>query len=100
VADRSVRNAEGSVGINPAELWSWTDHAFTARLMDLMEETGKPLLAVAMSEHRGRRAKGTASQALFTAPTPERAVSTAASLVRYSIFREKRGGADSDPSAS
>jgi acyl-CoA synthetase (NDP forming) len=100
VAERSVRNAEGSVGINPAELWSWTDHAFTARLMDLMEETGKPLLAVAMSEHRGRRAKGTASQALFTAPTPERAVSTAASLVRYSIFREKRGGADSDPSAS
>ena len=29
VSDRAVSNPEGSVGINPAELWNWTDYAFT-----------------------------------------------------------------------
>ena len=86
VSDRAVSNPEGSVGINPAELWNWTDYAFTGHLRRLMQETGKPILAVSMSEHK-KRGAAVASQGLFTTPTPERAIATAATLARYADWR-------------
>ena len=98
VSDRSVTNPEGSVGIDPAELWNWTDYAFTGHLRRLMEETGKPILAVSMSEHKKPGMVHTAleprlsgavrvkRQGLFTTPTPERAIATAATMVRYASF--------------
>jgi len=87
VSDRSVSNPEGSVGINPGELWNWTDYAFTGHLRRLMEETGKPILAVSMSEHKKPGAARQESRGLFTTPTPERAIATAATLVRYVEWR-------------
>jgi succinyl-CoA synthetase alpha subunit len=72
VSDRSVKNPEGSVGINPAELWNWTDSAFTAHIRRLMDETGKPIIAVAMSERSKPPAGNIERQGFFTAPTPER----------------------------
>ena len=51
-----------------------------------MQETGKPILAVSMSEHK-KRGGAVASQGLFTTPTPERAIATAATLARYVGWR-------------
>jgi acyl-CoA synthetase (NDP forming) len=86
VSDRSVSNPEGSVGISPTELWNWTDYAFTSHVQRLVQETGKPILAVAMSDHRLPGTRNLERKGLFTAPTPERAISTAATLARYSTF--------------
>ena len=90
VSDRSVQNPEGSVGINPAELWNWTDQAFSSHLQRLMKETGKPIIAVAMSEGRRLWSGTIEKQGLFTTPTPERAVATAATLARYGIYSAER----------
>jgi acyl-CoA synthetase (NDP forming) len=92
VSERSVANPEGSVGINPAELWNWTDSAFNAHIRRLMKETGKPIIAVAMSERSRRLAGNVEREGFFAAPTPERAIATAATLARYSDFKAGRKG--------
>jgi hypothetical protein len=58
VSDRKVENLEGSVGLNPAEAWEWTDYALIRHLKGLISETGKPIIAVAMSEQQ----KGTSTR--------------------------------------
>jgi acyl-CoA synthetase (NDP forming) len=86
VSDRGVKNPEGSVGIDPGELRNWTDHVFSEHLRHLMEETGKPILAVSMSENK-RHGSGTIEKkGLFTTPTPERAIATAATMARYAAI--------------
>ncbi|MHB8894543.1 MAG: acetate--CoA ligase family protein [Candidatus Geothermincolia bacterium] len=86
VGDRAVRKPEGSVGIDPGEVWNWTDKAIIAHVKRLMEETGKPILAVTMGEQRKFSGHHAEKQGLFTTATPERAVAAAAALVKYADF--------------
>lgn len=88
VSDRQVKRPEGSVGIDPAELWNWTDYALVSHLKKLIVETGKPILAVSMSDLPYLSTRRLESQGIFTTPTPERAVHVAAVLARYRAFKD------------
>lgn len=83
--------SEGSVGINPAESWKWTDAAFFRQLRTLMKRNGKPIIAVTMSERERSASHGITSGGVFIVPTPERAVRVAAELARYARFVVKKG---------
>jgi acyl-CoA synthetase (NDP forming) len=74
---------DGSVGLNPAEIWKWTDSAFFREIKVLMERNGKPVIAVSMSEMESITPPGVFGGGVFTVPTPERAVRVAAEIVRY-----------------
>ena len=86
VSDRDVRKPEGSAGINPAEAWEWTDYALVKHLEGLIAETGKPIIAVAMSEQQKTTSSRLEMHGILTTPTPERAVFAAARLAEYSAF--------------
>ncbi len=79
-------NPEGSGGINPTEAWQWTDTATVRRIKRLMEEEGKPIIAVAVNEGESSASYRMRNSGVFTATTPERAVSVAGKLARYSRF--------------
>jgi acyl-CoA synthetase (NDP forming) len=83
VSDRKVQNLEGSVGVNPTEAWEWTDWALIRHLIGLIAETGKPIIAVAMSEQQKSTSSKLESHGILTTPTPERAIHAAAKLARY-----------------
>jgi acyl-CoA synthetase (NDP forming) len=86
VSDRKVQNLEGSVGLNPAEAWEWTDYALIKHLKNLIGETGKPIIAVAMSEQQKATSSRLESHGILTTPTPERAIYAAARLAEYGQF--------------
>lgn len=89
VSDRKTVKKEGSVGINPAEAWEWTDYALIRHLKGLIAETGKPIIAVAMSEQQRATSSRLESHGILTTPTPERAVYAAARLSEYAAFAAK-----------
>jgi acyl-CoA synthetase (NDP forming) len=86
VSERKVQNLEGSVGVNPAEAWEWTDWALIRHLKGLISETGKPIIAVAMSEQQKATSNKLESHGILTTPTPERAIHAAARLARYGEY--------------
>ncbi len=83
---RGEHNPEGSGGINPSEAWAWTDTAIIRRIKKLMNEEGKPIIAVAVNEGERSASFRMRSTGVFTATTPERAVRVAGKLARYSRF--------------
>jgi acyl-CoA synthetase (NDP forming) len=83
VSSRNEAKPEGSAGINPAEAWEWTDSALISHLENLIAETGKPIIAVAMSEQQKSTSSRLEMHGILTTPTPERAVYAAAKLSRY-----------------
>lgn len=86
VSERDAQNPIGSVGINPAELYKWTDGAMIHELKDLMSRTGKPIISVTMSEMKKSVSAPPGSKGVFETPTPERAVFVASKLVKYARF--------------
>ena len=86
VSGRNVAKPEGSAGINPAEAWEWTDRALIQHLEGLIAQTGKPIIAVAMSEQQKATSSRLEMHGILTTPTPERAVYAAAKLSRYRDF--------------
>lgn len=86
VSDRKVQNPEGSVGVNPAEIWEWTDWALIRHLKGLISETGKPIIVVAISEQQRATSSRLESHGILTTPTPERAIHAAAKLAHYGDF--------------
>jgi len=92
VSDRKVENLEGSVGLNPAEAWEWTDYALIRHLKGLISETGKPIIAVAMSEQQKGTSTRLESHGILTTPTPERAIYAAAKLAQYGAFVARSPG--------
>jgi acyl-CoA synthetase (NDP forming) len=83
---RKERNPEGSGGINPAETWKWTDMAIIRHIKRLMEEEGKPIIAVAVNEGERSASFRMRKAGVFTASTPESAVRVAGKLARYSRY--------------
>lgn len=85
-------NPEGSGGINPGEAAQWRDSVFISHLKDLMRNEKKPIIAVAVNEGERSASSLMRGSALFTAPTPERAVRVAGRLAMYSRFMSNHTG--------
>ena len=83
--------AAGSTGINPAEVWKWTDAALFRWLKELVAEHGKPIIAVAMSEELRTGWLSLIGRGVCVVPTPERAVRLASKLAQYARFLAEEG---------
>ncbi len=94
VTKRKGQDPLGSVGINPGEVWKWTDAALVNRLEKLVKEEHKPIITVAMDEREMTAAARLQSRGIFSAPTPERAVRAAAKIAAYGSYVGQIGGAD------
>lgn len=90
---RGGQSREGSGGIDPTETLQWSDAAVIKRIKRLMEEEGKPIIAVAVNEGERSASFRMRNAGVFTASTPERAVRVAGKLAGYARWRERwRGG--------
>lgn len=90
ISDRKTSRKEGSVAINPAEAWEWTDYALVNHLEGLIAQTGKPIIVVGLSEQQRATSSKLEMHGILTTPTPERAVYAASRLARYRKYLSRK----------
>ncbi len=84
---RGSFDREGSGGLDLTETRAWTDSYLSSYLQKLMDRSGKPIINVAVNERENAASRSLRRYRIFTAATPERAVSVAAKMARYARTR-------------